>query len=137
MHVYTLPQQSGLVWNVATGTLYLEDDQGCRVALARGYAGAPGSINNPEHEGRRSAGPIPRGRWLLDAPANRPTTGPVSIGLEAQDPKTAQGRSAFYIHGDNAAGDGTASRGCIILDRRARQIISELYWAGWRTLDVE
>lgn len=137
MNVYNMPQDSALVWVSASGTLYLEDAVGLRIPLARGYSGAPGHINRPDDEHLQGRGPIPRGRWLMDAPADRPSTGPVSIGLEAQEAATAKGRSAFFIHGDNKDGNGTASRGCIILNRRTRDLIVAFYWAGWRILDVE
>ena len=129
--------QSDWVWDSAGGRLYLADGEDVRTLIALGYSGARGAQNRPEFEGRKSVGPIPRGVWLLDAPVDsHPRLGPVVIPLEARDPETAKGRSGFFIHGDNSSGDNSASRGCIILSRQTRNVISAMYWAGVRVLTV-
>lgn len=125
------------IWDSSRGCLYLADEQDVRTLIAVGYSGAVGAQNDPRREGERAVGPIPRGVWLLDPPvSSHPRLGPVVIPLEARDAATAQGRSAFFIHGDNSAGDGSASKGCIILSRKTRDIIAAFYWAGVRVLTV-
>lgn len=131
-------KQLDWIWDSAGGRLYLADSQDVRTLIAFGYSGAPGAQNRPERAGERAIGPLPRGVWLLDAPTDRhPRLGPVVIGLEAQEAKTAKGRSGFFIHGDNGKGDRSASKGCIILNRATRNVIAALYWAGVRTLTCE
>lgn len=128
-------KQLDWIWDSAGGRLYLADGQDVRTLVAFGYSGAAGAQNRPDREGERAVGPLPRGVWLLDAPVDsHPRLGPVVIGLEAQEAKTALGRSAFFIHGDNDRGDNSASKGCIILSRQTRNVIAALYWAGVRTL---
>lgn len=133
--VYRLHQETSLVYNSSTGAFGVEDAVGMFVPLFRGYSGAGLGRNEPEREKEKSVGPIPRGRWKLDAPRNHERLGPFAIGLEA-DGWRPYGRSGFFIHGDNKAANGTASTGCIILDRQARDVIAAMYWAGWRVLDV-
>lgn len=124
------------VWDSARGTLYLADGQDVRTAVAVGYSGAVGAQNNPEREGERAIGPIPRGMWELDAPIGRhPRLGPIVIGLEPKG-HNAKARTAFFIHGDNSQGDNSASKGCIVLSATTRSFIAAGYWAGIRTMTV-
>lgn len=116
------------VYSQSTGRLYLADREDVRTHIATGYSGARDHVNRSEDEGRVALGPIPRGVWRMDPPANSPRLGPIAIGLEAADPKAALGRSGFYVHGDNRAADGSASSGCIILDRPTRALMQHLYW---------
>lgn len=101
--------------------LHHEDDK--TVAYA-GYSGAPGGLNNTTLEHKPNLGPIPRGRYLLGDPHDHPRKGPVVMTLFPHG-HSAQGRSDFMIHGDNAKGDRSASKGCIVLDRTARAAIAE------------
>ena len=64
----------------------------------------------------------------MDPPASHQRLGPIVIGLEAADPRTALKRSGFYVHGDNQAGDNTASAGCIVASRPTRELMQLLYW---------
>lgn len=83
--------------------------------VATGYSGAPGSVNNSNAEGIANVGPIPRGRWQIGAiEAHHPHLGPNVMSLTPVG-HSAHGRSAFYVHGDNALGNRSASNGCIIL----------------------
>lgn len=134
--IYAYSATTELVYEQSSGIMYLEDAVGVRTPLFRGYSGAKAHLNDPAYQGIRDVGPIPRGRWQLDAPVDRHSTGPVSIGLKAAKANQTFGRSGFFIHGDNGDGNGTASRGCIILNRKCRDVIAALYWAGWRTLEV-
>jgi hypothetical protein len=115
----------GWSWDQSEGALYLD---GRRVA--RGYSGRGEGRNNPAMEIERSIGPIPAGRWRIGPPRTSPRTGPHVMDLTPID-HDAHGRSAFQIHGDNAAGD--ASSGCIVLPRAVRERISE---GGLRVLEV-
>ncbi|MBX3479991.1 MAG: DUF2778 domain-containing protein [Caulobacter sp.] len=103
--------------------------------IGRGYSGAgvdrAEGRDNPEMDAFVARGPIPRGLWRIGRPRNSRR-----VGLHAMDltpvGHDAHGRSAFMIHGDNAAGN--ASRGCIILSRPLRERISA---SGDRDLEVE
>jgi len=101
-----------------------------RLIIDTGYCGALGGHqNNPASEHLVSEGPLPRGRWaILPAIAHR-RLGPVSIPLKWLDYQNGKGipgdRSGFYIHGDNAAANRTASSGCIILGSVTRRFIEE------------
>ena len=125
------------VYHQSTGNLYLADNEDARSFVATGYSGAPDHVNRTESEGLIAKGPIPRGVWRMDAPANHVRLGPVAIGLEAADPKTALKRSGFFVHGDNFRVDGSASTGCIVLDRATRDLMAQLYWSwGCRSILV-
>lgn len=110
------------VYEQSSGCLYLRDTEDVRALVGIGYSGKGESQNNPAHEDKPGLGPVPRGVWKLASPIQHPTLGPVAIRLA---PITYKGaRTAFLIHGDNARGDGSASRGCIILSRVVRDFIA-------------
>lgn len=95
--------------------------------IGKGYSGRGRGLNNPALQGERALGPVPRGKWRLVSVADSPNTGRFTITLHAidatpdNDTHDATGRGAFRIHGDNARGDQSASRGCIILPRVLRE----------------
>lgn len=102
---------------------------GHRVAL--GYAGwddgdgvaEPGEGKNlPGAEAIRNVGPLPVGRYTIGPPMHHPTSGPYTMRLEPDAANDMHGRAGFLIHGDN--GQGSASLGCIVLSRAARELIS-------------
>lgn len=124
------------VYSQSSGRLYLADSEDVRSLVAKGYSGAIGYQNSAESEHLVAKGPIPRGVWRLGVGHTDRRFGRVAIPLEAADPKAALGRSGFYIHGDNAAQNGTASSGCIVLDYNTRCWIAAGRTAGIRTLVV-
>lgn len=96
----------------------LGSGQGARV-IAIGYAGAPACINDPHEDHIRQCGPLPKGRYLVAERFHSRFASPAfelypCVGTELH------GRSGFWIHGDNRAGNRSASSGCIVLDRTAR-----------------
>lgn len=96
--------------------------------LGTGYSGrgkrSAGYRNNPKMVNVKSKGPIPSGRWSIGAPRTSKVTGPFVMDLLAEVTTETFGRSAFQIHGDNAAND--ASSGCIILARGIRNEIAKI-----------
>ena len=124
------------VYSQSLGHLYLCDSQDVRALVAKGYSGAVGHQNRTESEQLRSLGPIPRGVWRLDAAFSHARLGPQAIPLTPVEERKAFGRSEFFIHGDNSRGDGSASQGCIILDRKTRDVVDFLFRKGVRTLTV-
>lgn len=119
-------------YHQSSGLLYLADSDLGRALVARGYAGKADGLNNPDAEHIVRVGPLPRGRWRLGSPIDHPRLGPLSIPLTRAE--IPYGRSGFFIHGDNARADFSASSGCIILPRSVRAWVA---WSGIRTLDVE
>jgi Protein of unknown function (DUF2778) len=88
-----------------------------------GYAGAPGHVNNPSAQELHGLGPLTRGRYTITAPYDNPKTGPFTLNLTPAYTNTMFGRGDFRIHGDNSHANQTASEGCIILPRIAREAI--------------
>lgn len=106
-------------YNVVSGQLRGSDG----LLLAVGYSGFAHARNNPEHEAARGIGPIPRGDYMIGPPRYSKTVGPVAMYLWPVG-HNAHGRSALMIHGDNKT--GTASKGCVILNRATRERIAEV-----------
>lgn len=120
-----LQRPAGWSWDQSEGALYLDGR-----LVARGYSGRGQGRNNPAMEAVRAVGPIPAGRWRIGPPRTSARTGPHVMELTPVG-HDAHGRSAFQIHGDNAAGD--VSSGCIVLPRVYRETISK---SGSKTLEV-
>lgn len=114
-----------LVYDSRKGIIWVrEGDTVTR--LGRGYSGQPPYVNAPEAEGFKARGPIPRGRYRVGRPMDSVRLGALAMFLDPVDPGTMQGRSGFFIHGDNSLRNQSASHGCIILDRKVREAISKL-----------
>lgn len=99
-----------------TGDIFKPDGS----LLGTGYSGHGEGRNNPAMEAVVKTGPIPVGKWAISNPHLSPHTGPFTLDL-TPDGHDAHGRSAFKLHGDNAAHD--ASEGCIILARALREVV--------------
>lgn len=101
------------------GHLFLNGEE-----VGQGYSGHPPSgLNNPDMEQVRDVGPIPGGRWLIGTFRSDPHLGPCVAPLTPLIPTDAFGRSGFFIHGDNANGNHSASDGCVILSLDLRERI--------------
>lgn len=118
-----------LVFSQSSGCLYLADENDARCLLARGYAGSGTGLNNPKAERQIAIGPIPRGLWSIDDPIRHARLGPLAFALYPVQHR-AHGRSGFFIHGDNERGDRSASTGCIVVPRGAREVIRALAIKG-------
>lgn len=112
------------VYRVTTGVLVLEDAGGNRTYVGKGYSGAIGHQNKPQSQSLIARGPIPCGLWKVGAAFKHQRLGPVSIPLWPKAGTETFKRSAFFIHGDNKRADGTASTGCIILNRQVRDFVN-------------
>lgn len=121
-----------LVYSQGTGLLYLEDGDGGRAILTRGYSGHGSFRDDPDAEGEAGLGPIPRGVWRISRYIYHSRLGSYAYPLVPFG-HDAHGRSEFFIHGDNSRGDKSASTGCIILGRPYRQLIDLI---GIDTLEV-
>lgn len=123
--MWTYQQRSGEIFK-ADGEL-----------VASGYSGFGGGQNNPLAQFVANIGPIPCGVYTIGAPidlAGGPH-GPFVLPLTPDATNDMHGRSGFLIHGDGlGAHAGSASHGCIILARSARETIAA---SGDRRLTVE
>ncbi len=106
---------AGWVYSQSTGEL---THNGAHIAT--GYSGAGPGRNNPAMQSSQGQ-PIPQGRYDV-GPAHQGThTGPVTLNLDAQPGTQTFGRDLFRAHGDSIAHPGTASEGCVIVPRAARE----------------
>lgn len=104
---------------------------GARTIEGTGYSGHGPGLNNPEMQDVKDVGPIPQGTYKIEQQqtnvinSGRPNAKelPGSMRL-TPDPETDTfGREGFLIHGDNEAGNQSASHGCPVADRPIRDKI--------------
>ena len=106
----------------STGNLTAPDG----TLAGQGYSGNGADLDNPAAEDVIGHGPIPRGGWTIGAFGDHPILGPFSAPLLPVAGNDMDGRDGgFFIHGDNAQLNHTASDGCIILARPLRQAIAD------------
>jgi hypothetical protein len=91
--------------------------------IAKGYSGFGAGKNAPELQKSQGIGPIPVGRYSIGRARDTDTHGPCVLPLTPDTSNEMFGRGGFLIHGDSIAAPGTASNGCIILDRHVRDAI--------------
>jgi hypothetical protein len=90
-----------------------------------GYSGAGEGKNAPAMQSVHNVGPIPVGLYDIGDPVNTPRHGPFVLPLTPHAENEMFGRSEFLIHGDSIEHPGTASEGCIILNRIVRNTIHD------------
>lgn len=105
-----------------SGSLYGPD--GKKVGI--GYSGHGSGLDNPDAQTVHAVGPCPVGMYTI-GPARHPIDhlGPLAMPLEPNPANEMFGRSAFFIHGDNASLDHSASDGCLIFAHGFRQMIDD------------
>lgn len=108
------------VYSQKNGTLRHGDK-----VIATGYSGAPECKNDGDSQHVHNKGPIPRGLYLIGDPHDSPLRGPHVLPLTPDPANHMFGRDAFLIHGDSVADPGTASEGCIILNRPTRDLLAQ------------
>ena len=106
------------VYQQSSGTMSREGKP-----LFKGYSGNGDYVNKPQGQAYRNKGPIPQGMWEIVSKFDSKDHGPFCLRLMPADGTVTFGRAGFLIHGDNSRGDQSASQGCIILPRRAREEI--------------
>lgn len=90
--------------------------------VATGYSGFDDGKNNPAMQAVPDVGPIPQGDWTIEGPPiNTAEHGPFVLTLAPTPGTNTFGRSGFLMHGDAIHAPGSASKGCIIMDRSARE----------------
>ena len=75
----------------------------------------------PAADDLANRGPIPAGTYIAGPPISSPTHGPYAIPLIPDQSNIMYMRSGFMMHGDSIEAPGTASEGCIIMPRFARE----------------
>lgn len=91
--------------------------------IAKGDSGKGNDRDQPGSESHVGSGPIPRGKYSIQAPHLSPYTGPKSLRLIPHRGTRTHGRSGFLIHGDSLTHPGHASNGCIVLGPQLRERI--------------
>lgn len=102
-------------------------------SVAYGYSGKGDAKNDPMAQSEHNEGPIPRGTYTISGPVDTHTHGPYVLPLEPGPENEMFGRSGFLIHGDSVVHPGTASEGCIIMPRSARE---QIWQSGDTQLEV-
>ncbi len=92
--------------------------------------------NNPAMQSVANRGPLPQGIYSIGTalPIGPGRTGKFVLPLTPDPANQMFGRFGFYLHGDNAAENFTASDGCIVLSLTIREAIAT---SGDRELTVE
>lgn len=116
-------------WTFAIIPGKIFDPSGAFVSPA--YAGGnvgknPDGVNNPADEGLKNIGPLPEGLYTCGEPVEHSQLGAFAIPLHPDPSNDMQGRGGFYLHGDTAALNHSASEGCIIAPRPTRNAV----WAS-------
>lgn len=115
---YSIAADTDLVYAQKTGKLTLAGKE-----IGKGYSGAGIGKNNPDKEKEKEIGPIPAGEYKVSKP--RKYKGMPNCFDLTPSGHTAHGRTELMIHGDSKANPGTASKGCIILDKNVRKAIAD------------
>lgn len=111
-------------WIYSQSSGQLTDPGGAIVGV--GYSGNGADLDNPAGQGDIGHGPIPQGEWTIGEFGTYVQLGQVVAPLVACAGNNMDGREGgFFIHGDNAEMNHTASDGCIILARPLRQLIAD------------
>jgi Protein of unknown function (DUF2778) len=108
------------IYEQATGKLGHDGD-----FVGTCYSGNGAGVNNPEFEDVHNVGPIPRGEWTIWPAMTYEGLGPMAMKLTPANGTSTFGRSGFYIHGDNVAGNESASHGCIVAPHDIRVRIAD------------
>ena len=109
------------VYEIPTGKLF--DKTG--VLKGQGYSGNGADLDNPAAENVIGHGPIPEGEWQIGKFESYPHLGELAAPLTPMLGNDMDGREGgFFMHGDNAKMNFTASDGCIVLSRPLREAIA-------------
>ena len=120
-----------MCWTYLQRSGELLDPAGKLAAI--GYSGMGPEKNDPAAQNIPNMGPLPVGRYTINAPFNSPKLGPWAMYLTPDPANQEFGRGGFFMHGDSIAHPGCASEGCIVMPEIVRQAV----WAsGDRELQV-
>jgi hypothetical protein len=101
-----------------TGQLYHND-----TFVAKGWAGQGQWQNDPASQCVHGKGPLPRGKYTIQAPHDSPHVGKYAMNLIPDPSNNMCGRSDFRIHGAAYVHPELSSEGCIVQRRPIREQI--------------
>jgi len=111
-------------WQFQQSTGQMTDPDGNLIET--GYSGNGEGLCNPDMQFVHGVGPIPQGTYTIGPPKDPiDILGPIAMPLTPDPSNDMEGRNSFFIHGDNAACNHTASDGCIIMSHDTRVTIDE------------
>ena len=116
------------IYSQTTGTLF-RDGQ----ISGHGYSEHGAGKNNSSMQVIRSVGPIPEGLYTIGSPRHSTRVGAFAMPLSPDTGTQTFGRDAFFMHGDSIHNPGSASSGCVIMDRSVRE---QVWSSGDRKLRV-
>jgi hypothetical protein len=91
-----------------------------------GYSGNGSDLDNPAGQSDIGRGPIPEGMWTIGTFETYPHLGEVVAPLTPCPGNDMDGREGgFFVHGDNAAMNHTASDGCMVLALALREAMRD------------
>ncbi len=128
-----------IYYSQARGEFLLPDDSLLKGCYAGGGTDPTLSAryrNNPLMQDMHGLGPLPQGVYTISPAHTIPHLGPCVMALTPDPANEMFGRSGFFVHGDNPAGDHTASDGCIVAGPAIRQQVADLVAAGGQQLTV-
>ena len=109
-----------ITYKQSTGEIFADGS-----LIGTAYAGHPPNVNNPDAQDQKMSGPLPQGVYEIGAPMDKPeSVGHFALPLLPDPSNEMYGRGSFYVHGDNPAGNQTASDGCIVTAPAIRQIVA-------------
>lgn len=114
-------------YSQSRGTMTRVAPDGTRELIGTGYSGLGSALDDPAAQDEHFRGPIPRGSWIIGRQQNHPMPGGHSLTAAMRltpAPGNATDRTDFWIHGDTAAHDHAASKGCIVLPRSVRDAMA-------------
>ena len=111
------------IYYQSNGKLCKDNAHGKYEQTSHGYSGYGEGKNNYNLESTPNVGPIPCGQWVMGDAYTSKRVGRIAIPL-APHLHRAHSRTYFRIHGDSASHPGEASKGCIILPRDVRKMMS-------------
>jgi hypothetical protein len=112
-------------YTISQGLLETVDVNGVATSLGPAYSGNGECLNDPTKTWVVGHGPIPVGVYYIGPAENRPeSVGAFALPLTPDPATVMNGRSGFFIHGDNPALNHTASDGCVVTARAIRECIA-------------
>jgi hypothetical protein len=115
-----MKQDTNMTWTYSQSSGQLDHNG---IFMGKGYSGQGTGKNNASMQATSNIGPIPQGKYRIDAPFVHPHAGAYTMRLHPKIGTKTYSRSGFMIHGDSMSHPGNASEGCIILGPALRQRI--------------
>lgn len=120
-----------MTYSQSSGRFVLDEEE-----VGDGYSGNGAGMNNPDAQNIKGHGPLPRGQYTVLQASTHPKLGPLAMELLPYSTNQMFLRGDFFIHGDNAELNHTASDGCIILPRVVREQVAAAVARGDNQLTV-